>query len=172
MTDKDHPHLTLVDPKQDNGDEAEYCPLPYFPWDERPSHLPLDSDEAATAIHLAHGDLLHAASLLKVPLVRLSRLVRSSPRLERVFQESLGHTLIRAASIPIQTLFDPSADARRLEWASTKVLQSRIAMGHPLSPAPSSSAQSAALTVNPAARTITFRWRTSEDDRPTDPDAA
>lgn len=166
--DNPHPHLTLVDPTNSTDNSSEYLPLPYYPWDERPGTLPIDYDEAATAIHLGKGDLLSAAGLLKVPLHRLTRLIRQSPRLQRVQDEALQHTLIRAASIPIQTLFDPGADARRLEWASTKILQSRLAAGHPLSPAPASS-QASSLTVSPQARTITFRWRT-EDDGPVDSD--
>jgi hypothetical protein len=38
-------------------DPREFEPLPYFPWDERPTSLPLTHDEAATAIFLAKGDL-------------------------------------------------------------------------------------------------------------------
>jgi hypothetical protein len=160
----DHKHLTLVDPSDDHTHDEEFTPLPLYPWDERPPTLTIDHDEAATAIHLAHGSLPAAAKLLKVPQVRLSRLVRSSPRLKAIVDESFGLALERAAAVPIDTLFDPNADARRLEWASTRLLQSRLAMGHPLSPAPPTSLTSnASLTVSPN-RTITFRWRTDADD--------
>jgi len=162
----DKSHLTLVDPSHaPQGDEAEFTPLPYYPWSERPITVPLDQDECATALHLAHGSLPAAANLLKVPLVRLARMLRSSPRLQRVLDEAYQLTLAKAVSIPIETLFDPNADARRLEWASTKVLASRLAMGAPLSPAPASSAQSSAsLTVSNGNKTFRFRWRTPEDD--------
>lgn len=163
----DKTHLTLVNPNDRQGDEAEFTPLPYYPWSERPITVPLDQDECATALHLAHGSLPAAANLLKVPLVRLARMLRSSPRLQRVLDEAYQLTLAKAVSIPIETLFDPNADARRLEWASTKVLASRLAMGAPLSPAPASSAQSSAsLTMDQNRRTITFRWRTDADDTP------
>jgi hypothetical protein len=152
-------HLTLVDP----GNDDEFIPLPIYPWDERPRTLPLDHDECATAIHLAHGELVRAAALIKVPLHRLTRLVKQSPRLQRIHTESFEAALIRAAAVPIDTLFDPASDQRAKEWASTKVLQSRLAQGHPLSPAPPASIQST-LTVSPAQRTITFRWRTDADD--------
>jgi hypothetical protein len=164
MTEKP-PYLTLVDPGASSDHDQEFTPLPYFPWDERPQTLLLDADEAATAIHLAHGDVAEAARLLKVPIVRLTRLVRNSPRLVRVQEESLQTVLAKARSVPIQTLFDPNADQRAREWASTRVLQSRLAIGDPLSPAPASSAQSnASLTVNQQTRTIQFRWRTDADD--------
>jgi hypothetical protein len=161
--DKDHPHLTLVDPDARSNDD-EFVPLPYYPWDERPSTLAIDFDEAATAIHLAHGELQKAAALLKAPLHRLARLVKQSPRLQRIHAEAFEHALIRAVAVPIDTLFDPASDRRAKEWASTKVLQSRLAMGHPLSPAPPSTIASSSLTVNPAQRTLTFRWRTDDDD--------
>lgn len=159
------PHLTLVDPSDVQSNDDEFVALPFYPWDERPPTLPIDFDEAATAIHLAHGELQKAAALLKSPLHRLTRLLRASPRLQRIHQESFEHALIKAVAVPIDTLFDPSSDQRAKEWASTKVLQSRLAMGHPLSPAPPSTIQSSSLTVNPQQRSITFRWRTDADDQ-------
>jgi hypothetical protein len=164
MTDK--PYLTLVDPSAHPELEAEFAPLPFYPWDERPSTLPIDQDEAATAIHLGHN-LPKAAALLKVPEFRLRRLVNQSPRLTRILEESFGLALDRAVAVPIDTLFDPNSDQRAKEWASTKLLQSRLAIGHPLSPAPPSSTQSnAQVQVTPTK--ITFRWRTDADDLPSD----
>jgi hypothetical protein len=164
------PYLTVVDATQ-SPEDLEFAPLPYYPWDERPPTLPLETDEAATAIHLTHGDLACAAHLLKVPTIRLQRLVKQSPRLQRVQEESYGVALAQAASIPIRTLFDPRADQRALEWASTKVLQSKLAQGHPLSPAPPSTTQSASLQIGPQ-RTLTFRWRTENDPDPNAPDSS
>ena len=115
----------------------------------------LTSDECATAIHLAHGDIPEAASLLKVPPVRLHRLLRGSPRLQRVLEESFALTLYRAVSVPIRTLHDPNADNRRLEWASTQVLKSRLAQGHPFSPAPASSLLSSNA---PAGGKVIISW--------------
>jgi hypothetical protein len=143
--------------------DEEFLPLPYFGWDERPPSVPLDADECATAIHIAHGELERASALLKVPLHRLTRFVRHSPRLQRVLDESLQHVLIRAASVAIDTLFDPGADARRREWASSKVLSSRLARGHPLSPA---SDDGPTVTVNQA-REIIFRWKAPGNDTQT-----
>ena len=60
------PYLTLVDPHRDTSHDDEFVLLPFYPFDQRPETLELDSDEAATAIHLG-GDLQAAADLLKVP---------------------------------------------------------------------------------------------------------
>ena len=156
----DHPHLTLVDPSEH---DQEFVPLPYYPWDERPHTLPLDADECATALYLAHGEPVEAAELLKVPLIRLNRLIRNSPRLKTVIAEALEEVLARAAHVPIKTLFDPEADNRRLEWASSLVLKSRLAASHALSPNPAGAA-AASLSVDTVQRSITFRWRTDADD--------
>jgi hypothetical protein len=166
--DKPPPYLTLVDPSTSPEHDEEFAPLPFYPWDERPPSLPIDQDEAATAIHLSHT-LPGAAALLKVPEFRLNRLVRHSPRLQRILAESFELALNRAVAVPIDTLFDPNADQRAKEWASTKVLQSRLAIGHPLSPAPAATTQSSAsLTVNAPQKTITFRWKTDADDLTSD----
>jgi hypothetical protein len=74
--------------------------------------------------------------------------------LQRVLDESFEQSMIRARAVPIDTLFDPDADARRKEWASTKILSSRFAQGDPFSPAPAA----AALTVNQDARSFTVVW--------------
>jgi hypothetical protein len=65
-------------------DASEFEPLPFYPFDERSLSLPLDVEEAATAIFLARGDIREAASLLKVTPSRLSKLIRRSPRLQRL----------------------------------------------------------------------------------------
>lgn len=166
----DKPYLTLVDPATtDPVHDEEFAPLPYYPWDERPPTLPLSTEEAATAIHLANGQVPRAAELLKTPVFRLARLIRASPRLQRILNEAYDIALYHAAAVPLATLFNPDADQRAREWASTKLLQSRLAQGHPLSPAPpATTVSNASLTANSAAKTITFRWRTDADDAPSD----
>jgi hypothetical protein len=163
--DKDHPHLTLVDPQATHDHDDEFLPLPYYHWSERPPTLPLTHDECATAIYLSHGDLEAASVRLCVPLIRLTRMLRSSPRLKTILQEALEQVLARAVHQPIQTLFDPDANQRAKEWASNLVLKSKLAQDHPLAPAPPG-AQAASLTVNPVSRSITFRWRDDRDDDP------
>jgi hypothetical protein len=158
-------HLHLVDPSSGRDHDDEFLPLPYYPWDERSPTLALTHDECATAIYLDHGDLEAAAARLKVPLIRLTRMLRQSPRLKVILQESLEQVLARAVHTPIQTLFDPEANQRAKEWASSLVLKSRLAQDHPLAPAPPG-AQAASLTVNPISRSVTFRWRDDRDDDP------
>ena len=56
--------------------EDEFLPLPYFPYDRRPSTIPIDAEEAATALYLAEGEIAVAAATLKVEPLRLMRTVR------------------------------------------------------------------------------------------------
>ena len=65
----------------------EFLPLPYFPWNTRPLTVPLDADEAATAIYLAHGDINRAAALLKVTPARFGRAIRKSGRLQLLLSD-------------------------------------------------------------------------------------
>lgn len=162
------PYLTLVDPHRDTSHDDEFVPLPFYPFDQRPETLELDSDEAATAIHLG-GDLQAAADLLKVPLRRLHRLVKHSPRLQRVLAEETDVLVARAASEYANAL--KAEDDRRREWASTKIMQSRAAAGHALSPAPPNSTMSLTSTTQQGNRTLTFRWRTPEDTISNDGDS-
>jgi hypothetical protein len=163
------PHLTLVNPDA-RSDADEYSPLPFYPWDERPPTLPIDADEAATALYLAKGVLQQAALLLKVPDVRLRRLIQQSPRLQRIQTEQYGLAVDRSAGKYIEALDAP--DARRQEWGAKNILASRAAIGHPFSPAPAQPTQSTTLTLTDQARTITYRWRTDQDPDPNAPDDA
>ena len=164
------PHLTLVTSTPSEHDR-EFIPLPFYGWAERPSTLPLDPDECATAIHIAKGDIPAAAALLKVPEFKLNRMVRHHPRLVRVRDESLEIVHNRAASEYIQALDSPND--RRREWAASKILATRSAQSHPFAPAPAQpSAQSASLSLSStvAGRTLTFRRRTDADETSTNPD--
>jgi hypothetical protein len=62
----------------------EFFPLLYFGLLERPLSLPLDVEEAATALYLAHGDIDKAAARLKVTPARLDRVICRSPQLMRL----------------------------------------------------------------------------------------
>ena len=149
----DKPPLRLVGPL---GDPQEFIPLPYYTWTERPSTVPLTYDECATALFLVNGSPHRAALLLKVPLVVLNRAIRNHPRLVPLLDELNQAVVTRARSVAIDTLFDPEADARRLEWASTKILSSKIAQSDPFAPAGSSPT----LTINNDNRELVFHWRT------------
>ena len=65
-------------------DAGSYLPLPFFPYESRPKNLPIDVEEAATSLFLAHGDLNAAAERLKVPVARLNKCIRKSLRLQRL----------------------------------------------------------------------------------------
>jgi hypothetical protein len=66
----------------------EFVPLPYFPWKSRPDSLPLDTDEIATALYLANGDLKAAAARLKVTVAQLRKTIRKTPFLQRLIERS------------------------------------------------------------------------------------
>jgi hypothetical protein len=68
----------------------EFLPLPYFPWLSRPTTVPLDVEECATAIYLAKGDIGAAAALLKVSATQLKKVVRRYPRLQRLRADLAG----------------------------------------------------------------------------------
>ena len=90
-----------------------------------------------------------------------------------VFLPSLTKAVAaKAAAEPIHAIFDDASDDRRREWASsTKILQSRMARGHPFSPAPPEPAAGVtnSLTLASGPKTVTFRWRTAADRDPADP---
>jgi hypothetical protein len=160
-------HLTIDHDDRPSQHDQEFIPLPFYTWDERPIHVPLDHDECATAIHLAQGDLPRAASLLKVAHARLSRLVTGSPRLQRIRRESLDLVTEKAESKVIASL--DAQDARRQEWAVNTILRSKLGQNSPLSPAPAASLQSSAsVTVSGQQKSYTFRWRTAADPLPSD----
>jgi hypothetical protein len=138
-----------------DSDAHEYEPLPHYGWEERPLTIPIDIEEAATAIHLAKGVITTASQLLKVGETRLRRVIRNHPRLQRIADEHLA-VLNDKAIAEVASAFD-SPDDRRREWATARVLASRLGKDNPLAPVPSS-AQSGSLEVNPADRTITIHW--------------
>ena len=153
------PHLTLVTPTSTNpttDHDQEFIPLPFYPWTERPATLALDPDEAATAIHIAKGDIPAAAALLKVPEFRLNRLIRRTPSLQHVLSEANELTVHRASSEYIRALDDPSD--RRREWAASRIMASRAAADHPFAPAPAGSTTSNNVTINQDNKEITIHW--------------
>lgn len=149
----------------DSVESREFRALPSYNWEDRPQSLPLDLEEVRTALALGHGDIGRAAEFLRVTVVRLNRFIRGSLEVQGLIRELTDAVIARAAGEPVRALFDPNADDRRREWASTKILQSRVAQGHPFSPAPPQSAQSSAsVTLTDGTKRITFRWRTDADE--------
>ena len=65
---------------------GEFFPLPFYPFEERPHTLPLDVEEAATALFLQKGDVKAAAAKLRVMVSRLEREIRKSLRLQRLVE--------------------------------------------------------------------------------------
>src|SRR6516165_4934604 len=61
---------------------AEFDPLPWYPWDSRPSTTPLTIDEVATALFLDHGKIDLAAARLKVAPRQVKKLIKQTPKLQ------------------------------------------------------------------------------------------
>lgn len=133
----------------------EYAPLPWYAWEVRPVSVPLDFDEVKTAFALAHGDPLGASRFLKVSVVRLKRWVRYNPRIINYVRELAEAAIEVGAYESVRALFDAGSDNRRREWAATKLMQSRLAMDHMLSPAPLASVSTA---VSIGEQRLTVRW--------------
>lgn len=163
----DKPYLTLVDSHKASEHDEEFEQLPFYNWRERPLTVPLTVEECATAIHLAEGNLVRAAGLLRTALYKLNREIARSPRLQRIWQEANTLTAHRAAGEYIDAL--GSESDRRREWGARSILATRAASNHPFAPAPPQpNSASIALTQTPSSRTITFRFRNDDDPDPSD----
>ena len=125
-------HLKLVDPSTNPPDDAEFIPLPFYPWASRPSHLPLDVEEVATALYLAGGLIGRAAERLKVEPLKVVRAIARSPRLVRLHNELASLLNDKVHEEYVRAFED--ADSRRREWAAAKVAQTKQFQNHPLAP--------------------------------------
>ena len=152
MTDPDKAHLRLVDGLQPSDIEAEFQPLPYYPWDRRPSHLPLDIEECATALYLAEGVIGRAADRLKVEPLKLTRQIARSPRLVRLHAELTALLNDKVHEEYIKAF--GSEDDRRREWAASKVSNTKGFQSHPLAP---NGQVSPAVTIG-GPTSITIHW--------------
>ena len=112
--------------------DAEFLPLPYYPWDRRPSYSKLEDDEVATALYLAEGEFEVAAEKLRVDPLRVIRAVNRSERLRRLHAE-LASLLNDKVLREYKRAFE-SDDDRRREWAASKVSQTKQFQAHPLAP--------------------------------------
>ncbi len=132
MENPDKPHLKLVDRSTFTDVDQEFIPLPHYPWPVRPLHLPIDIEEAATALYLAEGLIGRAAERLKVEPLKLARVISRSARLTRLHAElaSLLNDKVHEEYVKAFA----SDDDRRREWASSKVSQSKQFQVHPLAP--------------------------------------
>ena len=154
----DPPHLTLVDSSARSDLDAEFVPLPHYPWLIRPPHLPLDIEEVATALYLSEGLIGRAAERLKVEPLKVVRSIARSARLQRLHAELASLLNDKVHEEYIRAFKDE--DSRRREWASAKVAQSKQFQAHPL--APSTNVQQSALSTGGPTRII-ISW---EDPSP------
>jgi hypothetical protein len=141
-----------------NEMDEEFLPLPYYTWDIRPSTMPLDVEECATALYLSDGVLEDAARRLKIPALKLVRFIARHKRLQRLHGE-LAALLHDKVHKEYKNAFD-SEDDRRREWAASKVAQTRAFQEHPLAPNAQAPSSNLALTGVPAR--IVISW----DDAP------
>ena len=126
------PHLRIVDSSTVSDLDAEFIPLPFYPWDKRPPHLPVDVEEAATALYLTQGLIGKAAERLKVEPLKLARIISRSARLTRLHAE-LASLLNDKVHEEYINAFK-SDDDRRREWAAAKVSNTKGFQAHPLAP--------------------------------------
>jgi hypothetical protein len=137
--------------------DEEFLPLPHFLYDERPSTVPLEIEECATALYLNAGDTDEAATRLKVHPLRLQRVIDRSPRLQRLHRE-LAALMNNRVLKEYRRAFDAEDDRRR-EWASSKLAATAQFQSHPLAPVSQSSPQ---LTLAGPTRII-ISWDDGSD---------
>ena len=125
-------HLKLVDPSTNLLDDAEFIPLPFYPWEIRPSHLPLDVEEVATSLYLAQGIIGRAAERLKTEPLKVVRAIARSARLTRLHAELASLLNDKVHEEYVRAFGDE--DSRRREWAAAKVAQTKQFQNHPLAP--------------------------------------
>jgi hypothetical protein len=98
-------------------------PLPTTPWDERPTELPLDTEECRTALWMTAGNVTKAAELLKVVPLRLRAKVKSSPRLSAELAEA-REQLVDIAEENVRDALTDTTDPGRRDSMSRFVLAS------------------------------------------------
>jgi hypothetical protein len=111
------------------------------------------------ALERSFGQIPAAARELGISMPDLRRLVSARPALLEEALEELELAVIMAQGVLIAALY--SDDLRRQMWASDKIMSSWLARDHPLAPARRGAGVDASAGLP---RTLTFRWRTSEDD--------
>ena len=115
-----------------NEVDQEFLPLPYYSWETRPITVPVDIEEAATALYLHGGVVSDAAERLRIPSLKLQRIIDRSPRLTRLHKELVSLLNDKVLKQVITAFDDP--ENRRKEWASAQVIRSEAFRSHPLAP--------------------------------------
>jgi hypothetical protein len=114
------------------SDDEEFLPLPHYPYDSRPITVPIEIEEAATALYLTRGVIEDAAERLKVTPYKLAGVIDRSPRLIRLHRRLVA-LLNDKVHKEVVRAFDAEEDRRR-EWASARVIASDQFHSHPLAP--------------------------------------
>jgi hypothetical protein len=112
--------------------DNEFLPLPYYPWEKRPSHQRIEEDEAATALYLAEGVIADAAHRLRCEPLRLTRAISRSMKLRKLHEELVSLLNDKVHQEYLKAFL--SDDDRRREWAAAKLVQTKQFQSHPLAP--------------------------------------
>jgi len=107
-------------------DEQDHIPndlvaLPTMPYSERPTELPLDTEECRTAIWMASGNITEAAKLLKTTSIRLRNFVKKSPYLSAEMQEA-ADKLVDIAEANVKDALTDELDPSRRDTMARFVL--------------------------------------------------
>jgi hypothetical protein len=97
----------------DDSIPSDLVALPTMPYSERPSELPLDTEECRTAVWMAAGNVTEAAKLLKCTSVRLRAFIKKSPYLTAEMQEAADRLVDIAESNVRDALTDEQDPSRR-----------------------------------------------------------
>jgi hypothetical protein len=100
---------------------SDLVALPTMPYSERPSELPLDTEECRTAIWMAAGNISEAAKLLKCTSIRLRNFVKKSPYLTAEMQEAADR-LVDIAEANVKDALTDELDSSRRDTMSRFVL--------------------------------------------------
>lgn len=95
-----------------------------MPYPERPTELPLDTEECRTALWRTRGNISDAATLLKVNSARLRKFIKSSPYLSSELEESKEQLLDIAEGVVHDALTD-TEDTTRQDQMARYILSSQ-----------------------------------------------
>jgi hypothetical protein len=98
---------------EDDNIPSDLVPLPTMPYSERPSDLPLETEECRTAIWMAAGNITEAAKLIKVSSNRLRVFVKKSAYLTAEMQEAADRLVDIAEANVRDALLDKEDPSRR-----------------------------------------------------------
>jgi hypothetical protein len=103
----------MLEDDQTDSIPSDLVPLPTMPYSERPSELPLETEECRTAIWMAAGNITEAAKLIKVSSNRLRVFVKKSAYLTAEVQEAADRLVDIAEANVRDALLDREDPSRR-----------------------------------------------------------